>query len=122
MKRLFCFLLVFLMLTASLSLTGCLFGEAGTALYTEEIVIPATYQGKAVTQILPSAFSGAANPTKITIPDSVTSIGSYAFEDCTGLKSIKYRGTKAQWNAISKGSYWNSGTRNYTITYNYTGT
>ena len=34
------------------------------------------------------AFSGCANLTAITIPDSVTSIGSGAFYGCTGLKDV----------------------------------
>jgi hypothetical protein len=51
----------------------------------------------------------------------VKSIGNRAFYGCTGLTSIKYRGSEAQWSEISMGSYWNSNTGNYTITYNYTG-
>jgi len=96
-----------------------------------------------VTSIGARAFSNCTSLKSVTIPDSVTSIGDYAFRDCTGLKSvtigndvtsirdgafynctsltsIKYRGTQAQWNAITKRSYWNSNTGSYTITYNYT--
>ena len=60
----------------------------GTAKYLSQIEIPATYNGKPVTQILMSAFSGATNLTSITIPDSVTSIGNSAFSDCTSLTSV----------------------------------
>ena len=52
--------------------------------------------------------------------EGVTSIGNWAFSRCSSLTSINYRGTQAQWNAISKGSSWNSYTGNYTIHYNYT--
>ena len=41
----------------------------------------------------------------VTIPSSVTSIGGSAFEYCK-LADIYYSGTRAQWNAISKGDYW----------------
>ena len=68
-----------------------------------------------VTSIGRSAFSFCTGLTSITIPDSVTSIGDSAFRECTGLTSITYQGTKAQWNAISKGSYWKTNTGSYTI-------
>jgi hypothetical protein len=37
----------------------------------------------------------------------VTSIGISAFASCTKLTVINYRGTEAEWNAITKGSSWN---------------
>ena len=43
------------------------------------IVIPATYNGLPVTSIGSGAFSGCRSLTSVTIPDSVTSIGEYAF-------------------------------------------
>ena len=74
--------------------------------------------GSGVESIEEGAFNGCYNLTSVVIPDSVTSIGAYAFSVCNSLTSINYRGTEAQWNAISKGDYWCSGTE--TITYNYT--
>ena len=64
-------------------------------------------------------FYGCGSLTSVVIGDSVTSIGLQAFYDCTSLTSIKYRGTQAQWNAISKGYDWNYNAGSYTITYNY---
>ena len=79
------------------------------------IVIP-----NSVTSIGEWAFSNCTSLTSIVIPNSVTSIGNYAFRNCSSLTSIKYRGSQSQWNAISKGTYWNSYTGSYKITYNYT--
>ena len=66
------------------------------------------------------AFDGCDSLTSVTIPKSVTSIGGWAFADCDSLTSIKYRGTEAEWDAISKGAAWNSWADNCTITCNYT--
>ena len=60
-----------------------------------------------VTSIGNSAFEGCTGLTSVTIGDRVTSIGKWAFEGCTGLTSITFNGTIEQWNAISKGTFWN---------------
>ena len=60
--------------------------------YSGEIVIPetVTYGGKtySVTSI-GAAFDGCSGLTSVTIPASVTSIGSGAFNGCSGLTEIK---------------------------------
>ena len=53
-----------------------------------ELVIPSEYKGKSVTEIDDSAFKDCKAITSVTIPDSVTSIGYDAFENCIGLKEI----------------------------------
>ena len=62
--------------------------SAGNAIYRSEIVIPATYNGKAVTKIAKQAFRDCTELTLITIPDSVTSIDAGAFDGCTALSSV----------------------------------
>ena len=55
---------------------------------TGKITIPSTLGGYPVTSIGNFAFSDCTGLTSITIPNSVTSIGQWAFSDCTGLTSI----------------------------------
>lgn len=52
----------------------------------------------------------------VELPSGITSIGAYAFKNCTELTTINYDGTIAQWNAITKGEGWDSNTGDYTIT------
>ena len=59
-----------------------------------------------VTSIGDRAFYYCTSLTSVVIGNSVTSIGDAAFRKCSSLTSIEFTGTVAQWNAISKGSYW----------------
>jgi hypothetical protein len=67
----------------------------GNAIYMESIVIPATYNGKPVTKILPYAFTidmgdeGNTNTIlkEITIPSSVKEICAGAFSNCEVLET-----------------------------------
>ncbi len=38
--------------------------------------------------------------TSITIPNSVTSVYRYAFENCNSLKNVYYTGSKEEWKSI----------------------
>lgn len=73
-----------------------------------------------VTSIWYNAFSGCTALETVTFAEGsvCTEMGDYAFYGCTALTSIRYGGTEAQWNAITKGSSWDSNTGDYTVTYN----
>ena len=60
-------------------------------------------------------FRYCYNLTSITIPNSVTSIGDYAFEDCDNLKTIYFNGTKDQWKQVKKTRSWKGGTNSVKI-------
>ena len=59
---------------------------------TGDLVIPSTVTyndvSYTVTSIGSYAFQNCGGLTSVTIPDAVTSIGSYAFRDCSGLTSV----------------------------------
>lgn len=58
---------------------------------TGSVVIPATIEGKDVTEIAKYAFSGR-RISDISIPSTVTSIGEYAFEGCHNLTAYNITG------------------------------
>ena len=53
-----------------------------------DIVLPSSYEGKAVTSVGEGDFGRGNKITSITIPDSVTSVGNYAFSGCDSLTSV----------------------------------
>ncbi|MBO4876304.1 MAG: leucine-rich repeat domain-containing protein [Bacteroidales bacterium] len=60
--------------------------------------------GENVRDIPAYIFSGCRNLTSITIPESVKTIGNYAFYDCESLRTLNYNAT----NCISMGSSYSS--------------
>jgi hypothetical protein len=52
------------------------------------VIIPATYEGKAVKAIEQNAFAGCDKITKVYIPETVTAIGSSSFSGCSALETI----------------------------------
>ena len=60
----------------------------GTAKYVESLIIPSTYNGKTVTEILPEGFINMTNLKTVVIPDSITVIGDKAFYGCSNLVSL----------------------------------
>lgn len=53
--------------------------------------------------INPCLFDECTFLKSVTLPDSILSIGSKAFHDCSNLDSIRFNGTIAQFNTISIG-------------------
>ena len=68
-----------------------------------------------ITTIGDYAFIGCSDLTSVVIPNSVTTIGDTVFYCCYGLTSITFEGTIEQWKSISKESYWDDSTGEYTI-------
>lgn len=67
--------------------------------YVGDITIPSTitYEDKelSVTAVRSSAFSENTYLTSVTLPESVTSIGDYAFDSCEGIKKVTMPGVKS---------------------------
>ncbi len=67
-------------------------GEVTITSYTgtdNEVAIPSEIDGYPVTNIADASFSGNSNITSLTIPESIVSIGFYAFNSCPNLVEIK---------------------------------
>lgn len=83
-----------------------------------DIVIPETLGGYPVTRIGYEAFHHSSL-TSIVIPESITSIGGYAFYGCKNLFDVYYGGDIASWCSVSLGwdepSYLLSYARNFYI-------
>ena len=93
------------------------YGNSTSSTTSTRYYIPSSLKSVTVTggNILYGAFRDCTGLTSVTIPDSVTSIGSCAFEGCTGLTRIDFDGTKAQWKAIEKGNGWSRNTGSFTV-------
>ncbi len=66
-------------------------------------------------RILDYAFDELNHLTSITIPNSVKSIGSWAFNGCDSLTDVTFDGTKEQWLAIMKSSIWYGDSNHFII-------
>ena len=94
---------------------------SSAAANSTDIVIPSTFNGKAVTKIMPGGFKGLANVESITIPASINEIGQYAFKGCTAATLVMAE--KATWScefgyitARLSGNSMSTSTYNVTIT------
>ncbi len=75
-----------------------------------ELVIP-----DSITSIGSFAFAECINLNSVTIPSTITSIGQLSLSRCDSLIVINYQGTMEQWNSIQFGSEWNYGCPEITV-------
>ncbi|MEE1139658.1 MAG: leucine-rich repeat protein [Acutalibacteraceae bacterium] len=68
------------------------------------IEIPTHINGTAITSIRADAFNGCLLITAIKIPDSIESIGTEAFQNCSKLETIYFNATNCIVNSFSGGS------------------
>ena len=68
-----------------------------SVVYTNEYDQTRVFQ---VTSIRQNAFNNKHEIVSVTIPCTITSIGSYAFGHCSGMTSVYYTGDIAQWCGI----------------------
>ncbi len=69
------------------------------------VVVPSSYEGKAITSIGPNAFNGSTELTYVDLSEtSITTIGSGAFSGCRKLSSVIFPSTI---NSIQTGAFWN---------------
>lgn len=80
----------------------------GTALKTIEIP-------SSMITIPQSAFEECYYLETITLPNTIRGIDTCAFENCSGLRSVIYKGTTAEWERINIASYGNDALRSAAI-------
>lgn len=72
----------------------------------KDVEIPAYSEGKKISVIKENAFLGYNTLESVTIPNTIKRIERGAFSDCTALRKITYKGTKAEWDNITKEEAW----------------
>ena len=94
----------------------------GTMSSTGQLVFDPIFANQSVSEIIFSdniekiqGFQNCKTVTSVTISNNTDYIVMYAFAYCTKLKTINFEGTKAEWNAISKGSGWKTGCGTITV-------
>ncbi len=74
-------------------------GEAKGSIF----LIPATYNEKPVKEIADRAFNGLKNIKSIEISEGIERIGSYAFQNCTSLLTVKFPSTATLGSSVLSG-------------------
>ena len=70
--------------------------DNGTGDRRIDVVVPAEHDGKPVVGIADGAFIGIYTLNSVTIPENVTYIGKYAFENCENLAYVTIMGNGLQ--------------------------
>ena len=71
-----------------------------------------------MTSITDSAFYECSNLMSVEIPDSVANLGEFVFNGCDNLKTINFKGSEAQWNAIENDhKSWGDSVLEYTVNF-----
>ncbi len=71
-----------------------------------------------VTDIGDYAFQSCKEFVSVEIPDSVTNLGEFVFNGCDNLKTINFKGSEAQWNAIENDhKSWGDSVLEYTVNF-----
>ena len=78
-----------------LSKDGSGYEVSGIGTVTDpNINVPAEYEGKPVVGVCSGAFSGNSLIETISLPDSVKTVGSSSFSDCSSLREITMDGVE----------------------------
>lgn len=82
------------------------YGPTTSYTMTGQYYIPDSLKSVIVTggDIFYGAFYNCNHLLSVTLPDSITGIGDYAFYNCSSLDHVAYTGTKTQWNNIPVGT------------------
>lgn len=100
-----------------LSLDKTEYKVIGLYKYDDEYVeIPAIYKDLPVTEIDDYAFDRHKNLKTLVVPESVVNIGWRAFDGCSALKQITYKGALKDWEKLEENNIeWNYGTNTITV-------
>lgn len=63
------------------------------------------------------ALDGCYLVTSLTIPNGVEIIGENVLNGCRSLSKIFFKGSKTQWDNISKAPNWSSNSGSFTVSY-----
>ena len=81
-----------------LNIDGKSYSVTGIGTCTDrDLVIPSMYNGLPVTKVGEKAFKNCTSLTSVTIPNSITFMGMWSFQDCFVLHDVYYMGDIVGW-------------------------